>query len=122
MCAESKTKACSRCGGLFTCGPEEKGGHCWCSRMPTLMPLDFSRDCQCPTCLAASLTERIEELSREKTVVELVRLAAPYRGGELIPGLDYTIEEGLMVFSRWYHLKRGTCCGNDCRNCPYEKG
>ncbi|MEZ0130904.1 DUF5522 domain-containing protein, partial [Flavobacterium sp. LBUM151] len=19
----------------------------------------------------------------------------------------------------WFHLKRGTCCGNNCRHCPY---
>lgn len=33
--------------------------------------------------------------------------------------IDYYIENGLFVFKEWYHLKRGTCCGNRCRHCPY---
>lgn len=26
---------------------------------------------------------------------------------------------GLMVFTEYAHLKRGTCCGSGCRHCPY---
>jgi hypothetical protein len=37
----------------------------------------------------------------------------------LIEGLDYYLENSCMVFTTWYHLKRGTCCGNSCRHCPY---
>ena len=37
----------------------------------------------------------------------------------LIEGEDYTIENGLMVFTKNYHLKRGSCCGSGCKNCPY---
>nr|WP_286203495.1 DUF5522 domain-containing protein [Pseudoalteromonas sp. NBT06-2] len=33
--------------------------------------------------------------------------------------MDYTIENDLYIFSTWYHLKRGKCCGNGCRHCPY---
>ncbi len=33
---------------------------------------------------------------------------------------DYYFENGFMVFTEHYHLKRGTCCGNACRHCPYE--
>lgn len=33
---------------------------------------------------------------------------------------DYYIENGLVVFTAAYHLKRGTCCGSGCRHCPYE--
>ncbi len=28
-------------------------------------------------------------------------------------------ENGLMVFTANYHLKRGYCCGSTCRHCPY---
>lgn len=28
-------------------------------------------------------------------------------------------ENGLMVFTEAYHLKRGYCCKNGCRHCPY---
>ena len=32
---------------------------------------------------------------------------------------DYYFENGLMVFTEAYHLKRGYCCQNNCRHCPY---
>lgn len=38
----------------------------------------------------------------------------------LIQGIDYTLEEGKVVLSRGYHLKRGYCCNGRCRNCPYK--
>lgn len=32
---------------------------------------------------------------------------------------DYYTEDGKVVFTKEYHLKRGYCCGNKCRNCGY---
>lgn len=32
----------------------------------------------------------------------------------------YFNERGLLVFTESYHLKRGYCCGNGCKHCPYE--
>ncbi len=32
---------------------------------------------------------------------------------------DYYFENGLMVMSEAYHLKRGYCCKSSCRHCPY---
>ncbi len=37
----------------------------------------------------------------------------------MIEGIDYIIEDGLLVFTREYHLKRGFCCKNGCKHCPY---
>jgi hypothetical protein len=34
------------------------------------------------------------------------------------PAMFY-YENGLMVFTEAYHLKRGTCCRSGCRHCPY---
>lgn len=31
----------------------------------------------------------------------------------------YFNENGLLVFTKEYHLKRGSCCGNGCINCPF---
>lgn len=31
----------------------------------------------------------------------------------------YFDENGLMVFTEAYHLKRGHCCESGCRHCPY---
>jgi len=33
---------------------------------------------------------------------------------------DFFFENGLVVFTAAYHLKRGSCCGSGCRHCPYE--
>jgi len=34
---------------------------------------------------------------------------------------DYYInEEGLLVFTEQYHLKRGYCCKSGCKHCPYK--
>lgn len=31
----------------------------------------------------------------------------------------YYLENGLVVFTEAYHLKRGYCCKSGCRHCPY---
>ena len=31
----------------------------------------------------------------------------------------YTSEEGYIIFTEKYHLKRGYCCKNNCKHCPY---
>ncbi|MFY7887568.1 MAG: DUF5522 domain-containing protein [Spirosomataceae bacterium] len=31
----------------------------------------------------------------------------------------YLNEQGYMVFTAKYHLKRGHCCKNGCKHCPY---
>jgi len=28
-------------------------------------------------------------------------------------------ETGYTVFTAYYHLKRGSCCGSGCRHCPF---
>lgn len=39
---------------------------------------------------------------------------------ELIEGLHYYLDDGLVVFSEAYHRTRGYCCGSGCRHCPYD--
>lgn len=40
---------------------------------------------------------------------------------KLIENIDYYLDEiGRMVFTQTYHLKRGYCCGNDCKHCPWK--
>lgn len=39
---------------------------------------------------------------------------------KLIEGQDYYMDAGgLLVFTEKYLLKRGFCCRNGCRHCPY---
>lgn len=40
---------------------------------------------------------------------------------KLIEGEDfYYSEQGYVVLTEKYHLKKGSCCGNGCRHCPYQ--
>ncbi|MBT8115504.1 MAG: hypothetical protein KJP04_08990 [Arenicella sp.] len=39
---------------------------------------------------------------------------------ELREDKHYYMENGFMVFTRAYHLARGSCCGSACRHCPYD--
>jgi hypothetical protein len=38
---------------------------------------------------------------------------------DLQPEDYYISEEGYIVFTEKYHLKRGYCCKSGCRHCPY---
>jgi hypothetical protein len=33
---------------------------------------------------------------------------------------DRYCENGMLVYTAGYHLRRGYCCGSGCRHCPYE--
>jgi len=39
--------------------------------------------------------------------------------GRLAEGTDYYLENGALVFSESYLRRRGYCCDNGCRHCPY---
>jgi hypothetical protein len=40
---------------------------------------------------------------------------------DFIEGEDfYFNEDGYMVLTEKYHLKKGFCCGNGCKHCPYQ--
>lgn len=38
---------------------------------------------------------------------------------KLVEGEDFYTEGAALVFTARYHLRRGHCCGNGCRHCPY---
>ena len=40
-------------------------------------------------------------------------------GNKLLPTDFYYDNNGMMVMTDSYHRRRGPCCGNGCRNCPY---
>ena len=33
----------------------------------------------------------------------------------------YIDDNGMFVMTETFHKKRGFCCGNNCRHCPYTK-
>tara|TARA_B110001454_G_C12723234_1_gene436028 strand:+ start:4488 stop:4772 length:285 start_codon:yes stop_codon:yes gene_type:complete len=93
-------KICERCGQSFGCGANNNDKKCWCMDLPvvTTIPSQY-KDCLCSSCL--------KELAVKKSDTDLTE------------GEDYYIERGQFVFTEKYHLKKGECCGNGCRHCPY---
>ncbi len=119
----SKTKtACAQCGTAFACGAVDTNAPCWCQSYPAVLPLTDKKACLCANCLKQCLVDGLpaylQSIEHDKALV----LASNYSAeNDLEEGIDYQMENGLMTFSAWYHLKRGYCCDNGCRHCPYPK-
>lgn len=41
------------------------------------------------------------------------------RENQILP-FDFYMEGERVIFTEEFHIKRGSCCGNGCRHCPYE--
>jgi len=114
------TKSCHRCGGSFTCGVAQQKGACWCHVYPAVLQPDNQQDCYCEDCLGSVISTRINTFIDATPLQNALEVAHDFRGNDtLLKDIDYTVEQGNYVFSRWYHLKRGACCGNGCKNCPF---
>lgn len=106
---------CPLCGGPNGCRMCATGGYkgpCWCETMripPELIervpPELRNRACVCRKCVTDFLRGRF---------------AAEGGARKLLPG-DYYFENGLVVFTEQYHLRRGFCCGSGCRHCPWRE-
>ena len=76
-----------------------------------------------PACLCRPCLETVARISREQedteAVLAEVRKAVANRVASSGESDFYLDENGNTVFTSAYHLKRGTCCDNDCRHCPY---
>jgi biotin synthase-like enzyme len=35
-------------------------------------------------------------------------------------GIDYYMEGERVIFTSLFHIKRGQCCGNGCKHCPFS--
>lgn len=123
---------CVKCGVDMACGADSDTPSCWCKGFPRL-PSEAGGDgsqCLCPKCLGFVLNRSVERGIEEKGVSAMVVLASEnginsvsdtVRGKpRLVEHVDFQIENGKYVFSSWYHLKRGYCCGSGCRNCPFD--
>ena len=93
---------CERCLKSFECGAGNSVSgsteKCWCFTLPAMNLKPEFKDCLCPNCLNILAQENLQ---KEEDF--------------------YFNENGLMVMTAAYHLKRGFCCGNGCRHCPYPK-
>ena len=45
----------------------------------------------------------------------------PENKEKFVEGVDFYFEAGLMVLTERFLKKRGYCCHNSCRHCPYAK-
>lgn len=40
---------------------------------------------------------------------------------KIVEGEDFCYNEhGYIVLTQKYHIKKGACCGNGCKHCPYN--
>ena len=116
-----KTKICSGCQSAFGCGNISAEEQCWCNDFPPIFNISEGSDCLCPNCFKEACENKIETyietITPETALTNQVALLP--KKEKLIEGIDYYIENGNYVFKAWFHLKRGSCCENGCRHCPY---
>ena len=116
-------KTCPRCAAEFECDGCTIG-RCWCNDFPPILSCRGAdgdeAQCLCPDCLKqftqAHINQHIDTVAVHREAPAQASACAQL---PLIEGLDYSIENGRWVFSRWYLLRKGQCCGNGCKNCPY---
>jgi hypothetical protein len=42
------------------------------------------------------------------------------KSSKLTEGIHYIMDGDRVVFTALFHIQRGSCCGNGCKNCAYE--
>ncbi|MFT7034419.1 MAG: hypothetical protein ACJA2S_002933 [Cyclobacteriaceae bacterium] len=110
-----KEKICSSCATTFKCG-----GDCWCNDFPSILSVNSQEGCWCRTCLTNQMKKTIAEHMRNLSSDKIQRIQALGKPRTFTAGIDYNLnEQGSLVFSGWYLLRQGGCCGNGCLNCPY---
>jgi len=84
-------------------------GPCWCARVeiPEALLAQVPADARNQSCLCRAC---VMEYHRAKEQAHLPRKVLPE---------DFYFDHGLLVFTAAHHLRRGYCCGNGCRHCPY---
>ena len=65
----------------------------------------------------AICTPCIQEL--DYLVQRASTMTSEISGDDLVEGVHYYLENGLMVFTELYHLAKGYCCKSGCRHCAY---
>jgi hypothetical protein len=118
----AREKTCSQCSDVFQCNTGEKSAGCWCNSYPPLFAPDPVINCMCPSCLhkasVAKINAYVAGLTVENAITDNKAKDLP-PAKRLIEGIDYYMEQTNYVFTAWHHLRRGYCCKNSCRHCPY---
>ena len=107
-------QVCPSCKQSNNCTADDV---CWCHQLPAILPATVAQ-CYCSSCLLSVViteADRLLATHKYKQIADLGPTNQP------IQGLDFTInEDGNLVFTEWYHRRRGYCCGSGCSQCPYE--
>jgi hypothetical protein len=64
------------------------------------------------------VTAREDAIGSRETEPGELHEKVPAQSQQLAPE-DFYCENGLIVFTAAYHLKRGYCCNSGCRHCPF---
>lgn len=108
---------CPNCNRAFSCYSED----CWCNDMPKIIQVDKVKNCCCQQCLKEIIQAKIEEFTKDLSRHNFKEIKALGKAEIPVEGIDYYInEDNLFVFTAWYHLRRGSCCRNNCKHCPYK--
>jgi Family of unknown function (DUF5522) len=110
---------CKSCNTSFNC---DVNGSCWCMQFPKILTADNNESCLCEPCLIKKLylsSNEIVTQIQDGDEALFEKIKAMPKADKLIEGLDYYTENGFFVFTAWHHLRKGYCCNNGCRHCPY---
>jgi hypothetical protein len=121
--SSNNERCCPLCGAANACrianGCTYKGA-CWCEEL--ILPIALQRylanefqhrACFCRECLRL-LSHYGERMNGAHQIVSRIR-------AERNQDDSYVDDAGRVVFTANFHLKRGYCCGNGCRHCPYNR-
>ncbi len=112
-----RPKICPNCNTDFSCYSEA----CWCNNMPRIIKFDNVKNCYCPKCLKEIVIAKIKEFTKDLSPHNFKEIKALGKAEIPVEGIDYYMnKDNLFVFTAWYHLRRGSCCGNNCKHCPYK--
>jgi Family of unknown function (DUF5522)/Cysteine-rich CWC len=125
-----RDEQCPLCGGDNRCRVA-KGhlykGPCWCHEIivPNHILSRLAVGRLEPACLCRPCLETVARISREEEDTEIILAGIREALSHHRPAPDerdfYLDDNGNVVFTSAYHLKRGTCCENGCRHCPYQR-
>ncbi|MEO1652135.1 MAG: cysteine-rich CWC family protein [Bacteroidota bacterium] len=110
---------CPRCQKKNAC-TQALDQACWCENYPHLLKPQAKAACLCEACLREEMQVIIQQMLEQHKQGKPLGIPRRQKNEPLIEGLDYYMEEGKWVFTEWFHLKRGHCCGNRCRHCPFD--
>ena len=125
----SRDEQCPVCGGDNRCRVAKGDlykGPCWCEEIivPGHILRALAGDRFEPACLCRPCLETLARLSQELggDPAAVLREIQGLLDSSRLPNPEedfYLDRNGNTVFTAAYHLRRGTCCGNQCRHCPF---